>query len=221
MIHQCKCGCGKPTRIATNNDSCKGWLKGKPLRYLKGHNLRAKSRTKTSRIVIVDGVLCRTIPLTQRLEAIVDLADYSMLSQHIWAATSRSPVYAFSTIDGKPTKMHSLLIAIMKGIELDHRNGNGLDNRRSNLRMATKTQNHANRRKHRGSSRFKGVNWKKERSKWRAGITVKGQIIFLGYFESEELAAGTYDVAARRYFGKFACLNFPKDGEQGCLARIA
>jgi hypothetical protein len=92
------------------------------------------------------------------------------------------------------------------GIEVDHRNHNGLDNRRSNLRLATGHQNQGNRRPQGGSPRFKGVYL--SRSKWVAQIRFGGSKRYLGRFTVEEDAARAYDAAARLIFGEFACTNF-------------
>ncbi len=93
----------------------------------------------------------------------------------------------------------------------DHINLNGLDNRRSNLRVATNQQNQRNKRTAPigKSSRFKGVTWHKHTGKWQARISVNKQTKYLGVFEIEEEAAKTYDAAALRLFGGFALLNFP------------
>jgi len=96
---------------------------------------------------------------------------------------------------------------------VDHRNGNGLDNRRANLRPATKSQNGANRLiAASNKSGFKGVDLKKGR--WRAQIKVVGSKIHLGYFDLAEEAARAYDMAAIEAFGEFATLNFPSPGQR-------
>lgn len=88
---------------------------------------------------------------------------------------------------------------------VDHINGNGLDNRRVNLRLATSLQNQGNSRKRRNaSSYYKGVSWYKPLKKWRAQIKVDKHVIHLGYFVSEEEAAIVYQEAAIAHFGEFA-----------------
>lgn len=94
---------------------------------------------------------------------------------------------------------------------IDHRNGNGLDNRRRNLRFANNSQNMANARKSSvpKSSRFKGVHWHKCAKKWCAAVVHHGRRKHLGLFAVEEDAARAYDKAALEHFGEFARLNFP------------
>lgn len=99
---------------------------------------------------------------------------------------------------------------------VDHINGDGLDNRRQNLRLCTHTDNMRNIRKtlSRTSSSFKGVSWITRDRRWRAAIMVNRIRLVLGHFHDESDAAMAYDAAARHHFGKFARLNFPRDGEQ-------
>lgn len=152
--------------------------------------------------------------------ALVDDEDYGLVSQYRWYVWEnlkrRSPVgpYAIAPIrrDGKQTtiKMH---ILIMGQPGIDHRNHNGLDNQRSNLRLATAGQNTHNMRAHRdGFSRFKGVSWSFDGNIWVAQICVNGHNRRLGRFPFEEEAARAYDAAAREAHGEFACLNFPQEG---------
>lgn len=103
----------------------------------------------------------------------------------------------------------------MKEIQLtqgkvDHRNGNGLDNQKDNLRVCTRLQNarsFASKRKN-ASSKFRGVSRDFDREKWFADIRVLRKTIHLGRYEQEEDAAKAYDAAAKIYFGEFASPNF-------------
>lgn len=90
---------------------------------------------------------------------------------------------------------------------------NGLDNRRANLRAATRSQQGANRRDRRGASRFKGVSWSEERGRWQAHIRVNGKSIGLGRFDEEIEAARAYDKAALSAWGEYASLNLPEEGQ--------
>jgi hypothetical protein len=98
-----------------------------------------------------------------------------------------------------------------KKLVVDHRNSDGLDNRRENLRIATKTQNAFNSRKRKNAtSQFHGVHFKKLSDKWVACIQYRKKRMWLGYFENEIEAARAYDRAALKYRKEFARLNFPE-----------
>lgn len=106
--------------------------------------------------------------------------------------------------------MHREIANIPEDLECDHINGNSLDNRKANLRAATRRQNCWNnsKRKPKSLSKYKGVSFSKRGRPWKAMLTVNGKWIYLGSFNSENQAAKAYDKAARRHFGEFAKLNF-------------
>jgi hypothetical protein len=106
---------------------------------------------------------------------------------------------------------------------VDHKNCDSLDNRKSNLRLATRAENNCNRRKIKNTtSRFIGVNFYKPTSNWDCRITYQGKRIRLGKFDNEIDAAMAYDAAAKKYHGEFARLNFPSESEESraLFARI-
>lgn len=160
----------------------------------------------------------RSIPLTGKRAAgrvaIVDEADYKIVFGHTWYFREQQGddqhrsvgPYAKTTmkIDGRPVVL--LMHQLITGWPLtDHRNGNGLDNRRSNLRHATPAQNAYNAQGQLGhSSRFKGVTWHKGVRKWQATIKAEGKNHYLGVFESEEDAARAYEEAALNLHGSYA-----------------
>jgi hypothetical protein len=113
------------------------------------------------------------------------------------------------TIDNREYKAHRLAWFYMTGEwpspEIDHINGDGLDNRWSNLRLATKSQNKANNRRYKNNkSGFKGVSWSVEAQKWHATIQVKGKQIYLGRFTDIREAAEAYRKAAAEHHGAFS-----------------
>lgn len=151
-----------------------------------------------------------------RLWVAVDVADLPVVARYRWSAhvTGRS-IYARTqlVIGGRRVApyMHVLLLGT-RGV--DHLNGNGLDNRRVNLRPADKSQNAGNSRAHLGStSSFKGVCWDRRREKWLAQIRFAGRRRHLGRYGSEVEAARAYDEAALDLFGEYARLNFPQGGQ--------
>ena len=107
--------------------------------------------------------------------------------------------------------LHRWLLDAQPGQLVDHIDGNKLNNRRSNLRLVTRSQNQANRRHNRTSrSRYKGVTWHKRRKRWMARIQVRGRRITIGYYADALQAAYEYDAFARSYFGEYARVNFPR-----------
>jgi hypothetical protein len=104
--------------------------------------------------------------------------------------------------------MHRLILGLTNGLQGDHIHGSGLDNRRSELRVATRSQNAANRRPMCGcASKYKGVTWHKGQSRWIARIKVDGQYAHLGSYLDERTAAEMYNCAALATFGEYACIN--------------
>jgi len=160
----------------------------------------------------------KKIPLTKGFVALVDDEDYARVSQYKWCALTRNnydTVYAVRAVriggKCKTIMLHRLILNLPRSRkpEVDHKDNNGLNNQKQNLRICTYSENGANQRKTRGaSSKYKGVHWDKGRSKWRSEINVAGCRISLGRFSSEEEAGEAYDKAAYRAFGSFAKLNF-------------
>jgi len=143
-------------------------------------------------------------------ETIVDDADYEKVSPYRWHRLGgRRSYYASATIKNKDVLLHRLILDAKPGEQIDHINGNKLDNRRENLRLCSHSQNMANRPKHsNNTSGYKGASWDKVRQKFESQIVCKSKKIYLGYFETAVEAAKAYDEAAKKYFGEFANLNF-------------
>jgi hypothetical protein len=160
----------------------------------------------------------KAIRLTQGQIAIVDDDDYPRLAIHKWCATrSKQRWYAVRRDGMKILFMHRVILGAVGHVDVDHRDGHGLHNCRSNLRIATRQENSRNqtRLRERKTARFRGVSLHRSeyalKKPWRATIKIDGVRIHLGYYASEEEAARAYDAAAVKHFGDFASPNFPKD----------
>ncbi len=149
------------------------------------------------------------IRLTQGKVALVDAQDYEWLNQWKWctACWRQYLNYATRRESGKQVFMHRVILGVLKGQEVDHINGNGLDNRRENLRICTRSQNQHNRKATQGTSKYKGVSWSSRDKRWRAKIKVFGVSKMLGNFIEEKDAARAYDEGAIEYHGEFARTN--------------
>jgi hypothetical protein len=160
----------------------------------------------------------RKIPLGEGRFTIVDPQDFYRLSFFHWTLDGKKEnIYAIRNLISanektKIIRMHREIMQAPAGLFVDHRNNNGLDNRRSNLRPATHSQNMQNRGKRKNAgSIFMGVSFDKWTGKWKARIRSDGKKMYLGRFDIEIDAAKAYDEAARKYHKEFARLNFPNE----------
>lgn len=158
----------------------------------------------------------KEIALTRGKVAIVDDDDFKRLGQYKWCAF---PAYGNwyagrsirSNIKNRKQEfvlMHRIIMNAEKGMQVDHKNGNGLDNRRCNIRFCSKTENQRNKRILKSNtSGYKGVYLDKRTGKWYAQINVCYKKRRLGLFDTKECAALAYNNAAKELFGEFARLN--------------
>ena len=144
--------------------------------------------------------------------ALVDDEDHGLVTsvKEVWFVHKYGHAQASIWGDGKThgILMHRLIMNAPVGMDVDHINGNRLDNRKINLRICTRAQNRKNCRSRGGSSRFKGVTWDKSKKRWTAQIQSDKKHYLIGRFKKENEAARAYDVAALVLHGEFACLNF-------------
>ncbi len=162
----------------------------------------------------------RRIPLTQGKFALIDDEDFERVNQFKWRAycgkDKQETWYAARTVR-IPTKPKArYFVVLMHRFILphdmphtDHRDRNGLNNQKENLRPCTRRQNGGNRNVQENKSGFKGVGFKKDNPNkpWSARVTLKGKRVTIGYFITPQLAAQAYDAAAIRHYGEFARTN--------------
>jgi hypothetical protein len=161
------------------------------------------------------------VPLTQGKFALVDAEDAERVMQFKWFALNKGGWWYAGrqrreprTIRGQPGKsytlyLHRFLLDAPDGTDVDHINGDGLDNRRANLRICTHAENSYNARVTRSRAGYKGV--RADGTRWRAAIHQHGREISLGSHATPEEAARAYDRAATEIFGVYALLNFPNE----------
>jgi len=159
----------------------------------------------------------RFIALTKGQTATVDAADFDWLSQWNWHAQWAERVkmfYAARTEGGTKVLMHRAIKSATEDVEVDHKDHDGLNNRKGNLRTCTKDQNARNRKQQvNNTSGYKGVTWQNRRSPWKAGIYVNRKRIHLGSFPTKAQAAKAYDDAAKIHHGEFALTNLQTNQE--------
>lgn len=145
--------------------------------------------------------------------AMVDDEKYEVLNQHRWRGQKGGrTIYAVTKIEGEQKFMHHLVMNTSTEQKIDHKNGNGLDNQKDNLRLCTHAENMRNRRKRdSASSKYIGVCWSKVSQKWTSEVRSNNERYNLGVFEVEEEAAYNRDLKAKELHGKFASLNFSED----------
>jgi hypothetical protein len=152
----------------------------------------------------------RRIPLTRGKFVLVDAEDYYRLVKFRWTASaSGNTFYASRGHNGTTLMMHRAIMGAPKHLVVDHIDHNGLNNRRSNLRLSSLAQNSCNVVSRKGTSKYKGVHWKRINKKWVASIQLNGKAYHLGCFADEIAAAIAYDEKAKVLHREFACLNFP------------
>lgn len=169
---------------------------------------------KALRPIRVEGQVAY-VTLTRGFTAVIDAADAHLVDGVNWYAwVSTRPdgsVRAVYAVRAEQTEkgqrlvhMHRVITPTPEGLEVDHRDGDGLNNRRSNLRAATRSENARNRSlQANNTSGIKGVSWDQEVKKWRVRIWVDGKNLSLGHFKCQTAAALAYAKASRKLFGEF------------------
>lgn len=217
----CKCGCGRKTNIANKTDSSgrSDRVRGEPMRYFPGHTKRSVINDHEH---LINGTV--RVKIGHEFSTIVDESDWPKLSHFRWTVkiSKNNKFYAVTNNTivpriPKKLKMHRVILDSSDGNFVDHVDGDGLNNIRENLRFATEQQNGWNKkRKIRSNILFKGVDRVElatGKIRWLACIRINSKKKNLGRYATAEEAACAYDDAAREFFGEFASLNFPREGE--------
>lgn len=154
----------------------------------------------------------KRIKLTQGKWALVDDDNFEWLNSYKWHAYEMNGLWyagKYLSKDKHSIGMHRFILNPPVGMIVDHINHNGLDNRLSNIRICTRTENARNnrKRKSKSTSKYKGVSWNRQLNAWTAYIMLNKDLIALGKFSNEDDAARAYNKAALIYHKEFACLN--------------
>lgn len=179
------------------------------LQVLGANQLKLQARSR--RPNVIQPKAHRLIPLTQGRITKVSVEDYVILERHNWQISDSG--YAKRTAGRKNIRMHRVVLErklrrrLRPSEQVDHINGNRLDNRRQNLRLATNQQNGWNARAKTGTSRYRGVHFSARLNAWVVRITLDGQSLHLGVRREEDEAAYLYDQFALALYGDFARLN--------------
>lgn len=210
----CQCGCGGLAPVATYTNRARGVVRGQPVRYIKGHN--AKGRKKGNDIQWRDDVGCYAVVMGDHM-ALIDPGDVGRIRDRTWHVNRKKPgsVYAQSRWPER-ISMHRLIMEPGPGMVVDHIDGDGMNNRRSNLRVCTVAENSRNRLGPNpdSTSQYIGVHLRADTGKWAAFIKRDGASVAVGTYASEVDAAIARDHAALSEYGDFATLNFPEIRDQ-------
>lgn len=149
-----------------------------------------------------------------KLLVTVDDEDLEKVIPYIWCFNRQNhTIYIQANIgNNKTIEIHQLILEYKEGFVIDHKNHNRLDNRKENLRYATKSQDLANRRLQlNNKSGYKGVSWIERDKRWQATIQINGISKYIGFYKTKEEAALAYNKRATSLFGEFAYLNIIKE----------
>ena len=204
---RCHCGCGGHTSVSTCTSKTYGYVGGAPRKFIVGHN-----ETKLHSIEFIcmeDSYACR-VSLGKGVYTITDVDYLYLFENKTWGVSGNVEhrrYVAHRQAGHNMVRIHRLIMGLSASDkrEVDHINGNTLDNRKSNLRICLHSENVRNRRRNNvHTNGYKGTTFHKSKYKWQAQIGYQGKRIHLGYFDTQEEAYAAYCAAAVKYFGEFA-----------------
>jgi len=154
----------------------------------------------------------KKISLTQGQFAMVDDADFEWLNQWKWCAAwnfETKSFYVVREVKRKQVYMHRVILDAPKGMMVDHKNHDTLNNQRINIRLATYSQNAMNAKmlNSDNTSGYRGVSWRKRRKRFRVQIRKEGKDFYLGSFKNPKEGAKIYNEKAKELFGEFSFIN--------------
>jgi hypothetical protein len=167
-----------------------------------------KGYAKYPNIILCEDAICKLLVGKNDEVFIFDADDYEKVKKFQWSVGgTKNHRYASNSVIG--TYLHRYILGYFGSLSIDHINGDTYDNRKGNLRIVEHKNNIHNAQKYRKSctSKYKGVCFVTERKKWKAAIHKGSTYYHLGLYLSEIDAAIAYNIAAKKYFGKFARLN--------------
>ena len=209
----CWCGCGQKTTVADRPDKLSGVKTGEPRHYLPGHNGRKGPNQCVHRPDGITEIILEQRKRQSSLSCFVDTADYPLVRNYRWAVYEggrNNTVYVAASIEGHRVKLHDLILPKVSGKTVDHRDLNGLNNRRLNLRYATGSQQTVNQVRHykkKKTSQYRGVSFHAATGKWRVQVVDNQKHYSYGLYSTEIEAAQIYNEKATQHFGEFARLN--------------
>lgn len=198
--YRCSCTCGGEKIV--------------PRSYLLGGRTKTCGKCREQKVVKENGYYRCITPSGKSF--IFDEIDLPLVKSHNWWISSDDG-YAMTWIDNRNVRFTRLQHVLSKNQMIDHIDGDRCNNRRSNERVVTKLQNNWNKGMRRNNTQgYVGIYYHRKNKNYVARIYTNRKYIHLGSYESKEEAARAYDEAARFYYGEFACVNFPREGEQCC-----
>lgn len=190
VVWLCECDCGNISEIPTG--------------YLQSGDTKTCGRCNNKWYIYED--ICECVVKSNNGEIktfIIDSKDYEFISIRNWYINESG--YVISWMDKKHIRLHRLIINPNDGFDIDHINGNTLDNRRKNLRICTRQQNSMNQKNHSNNTSGKsGVTFNKKSKKWCVSIGYKYKRIFIGYYKTKDEAINARMKAEKEYYGEYA-----------------
>ncbi len=226
----CHCECGRRTTLSCYQQPKDHLFRGLPNMFCYGHKRASRRHPESIGPFKIDGVYCCLLPLNSGQWAVIDAEDFGRISGFTWRAVWKKKCNTFYAVTnpprqaGQPRKsitLHRLLLGVGQGEDIDHRNHNGLDNRRRNLRPCSDSDNNGNMvLSSANTSGYKGVFWHERRKRWIAGVQ-REKKVYRREFKKVEDAVSWHREMTLVLFGDFANPSGELESSQPHLASIS